>query len=1397
MNLSCALVNVYNKISARETYAVQAFLRGDSAFNLTISNLNDSFDINLFTNHYVYYGLGGSSGTQLKLAQEYLPISGNLENSIFPLPDSDTTFLDLTFNGSMWVGIIQNLQFTSGIIYKKLNDEWRLALGNPFPLDLFSYTNRGIKSAFNGLYWLAIGFSPNNVGFINTTRSGNIWRSNDGITWSSITTQSMGFRVAATDLKWNGSYWLIIGSDYTTDFFTPAPNRTNYVLKYDGLNLSQYTSVGLNPDFDGLSIEWNNDAEEWVLMGGPNSYFNIVNRSGISVSSVFTKRETDAAWTSVALPSPISTAKLLRYNNSRFVVTTDNSEVYISTDNTPLTLTTNPISMSTTTSIVYLKSNNIWLLGGHYSGAPALYKIENNVPSQINVTNTSGTIINSIGSTDIDGSLWSPARASSQYMPSQVVPVQLQHGPQSPQGFLNNLQDGIGQSSLVNVDFMEYDSSNPALIHVGYLRWYIQTSDPYLSEIPFTYVEFASKNGGPINDTTAATFGLYENGLTKTGYILDQTEDPYYQNQGIFDSPSPVILSQPVTWTFRKLGVAGLADTDGSFSLTSGSYNLVLGPGQNEFYAADHFVTFTGSFVGPNHFATLSGLFRIITSENLAFGPFGPDTPVTYINKIDSVQLTILYQENTSAPLESLQPANVNGTTWTIDNSDLWLTATFDNLTVEDTGQDFIIAFTMTGQLGEFLGSFQFQTTYYSEQKFTQRISPLFEQLGSEAVITSTGAGGGTFVAPNFEEFSGGNSVAVTQTLDLSQGGIYSVYANVGARGQPFLSNGSTGGQSTRVSINATVLCDAGAGGGGSQGAVGGSAGLDSLVSPTPVPPGEDNIHGGEPFVFGFVTSSQNKIYNLRPGGTGGQGSRKVNGEIEATMRSGTGTQSNILNFFGAGAAGRTGYLDFSDGFLVTTSSNRPVEATDPETLCQTTNIIQEIFDDSLALTILNDVMPKFAANPVFDNEVSLGTSVGLLNVGIPEPTNIGVRSFLSLGPSDEFLPFTQCPNCRPIDDYTNDTAPILVLNQLCIYDDGQIIYSKIKDYIGTVFYAPGFNTYVTALRVGSSETAGGPNNRYNCIYLTFQDILPNFTGPFYWDIPGGFLNGNIVQCDGLLKGLRASVPFQNDEVLSKIYGAIENLYIPSFDQPSGPAEPIRPTRVLPGTGSYAALLWPSTNLRVDLYARETNGPNSIVNGHFEEFEYRSETNSFTVPIWCSSLRIMTYGAAASSSSQFKGSHGSLVIGTFRFSAGTTLYFQIGLGGGAEPGPFSGGSGASGPLGGGSTGVFTDSYCLNCIQGAAGGGAGSTNKAGISELDSSWSVFDGRIGQSANGFVGESSNDGGPGGSGFPGGSAGRRGYAGAGGLSLVPPNGSLRIGLPGTAQGLEAPSGKIIFELF
>ena len=1406
------------------TYAVQAFVRGDSGFNLNIGGLNDSFRINFYSD-VQEYGLFVLTNGEGDLAQNFFPINGTL-TPLYPrpwppgfdqFPLKYSRFINVVYNGVMWVAnIFRGWSFfeeggpppypLNQLAYKLYNEDWTFCTGGfptrvILPFTTEQDTSNCMKLDFNGEYWLATGFPIS----LDSDRSGSVYRSNDGINWFDISSSNMGFRMAGIDLKWNGQYWLIVGSDVAYNSGVPVP-RERYVLKYDGNELTEYTVQGLPiipavPDpfgragFDGFSIDYNADDGVWVLIGGyANQFINYISTDmDITISEVYTKTDSAAEWTTVSLGSTYQ-ARKIRYANNRYVITGMSNSVLVSLNSDISTLSAVSMpSMNSTKNLTYMYSQKTWLLGGTQNtgggGLPILYSLYENTATLIPITVSPSftSQIFGLGTTDVDYSLWVGDYVPPEYQLEDFKFVRMPHGLQTPDSFIANLQSGVGTDAIISRE--AYYADNPELLYILRLCWVFYTEDS------ITFIKFTDRNGDPLTGALAATYGLYENGTIRDEYVLDPPTSPGAPRT--IESPGPVYISMPVTWTFRKLGIAGRSDTDGTFRIRLNEVPyLTLGPGLHEFYGTINQLKLYGTFTGvTNQFATLSAIFDIETTL----------TSGTYSNRLIIAAISILKSD-----VPDIQSAVVpaNGAPGSIVWSDpappndegIWLIAEFPPSKVyTDEGRDFAIDFDAYDSENNLLGSFLFRTNYYSAQKYTERLSEVLTDIAQGGVeFTAIGAGGGSYTSSNFQKYPGGSTLGVvTEFEDLTGRVPLMLSVNVGYRGSQIFQNGSSGGRNTRVIINNVTIADSGGGGGASLGSIGGDSGLlgGDGASVTPLPAGEPDLHGkrslsGQP-LFGSVASSQGQIYNLRPGGTGGFGSLSTDDGLisDEVFQIGTGTQSNTTRqFFGAGGASEVVFVTPSADPNEIIESAQKLFLSAPS-YCQTTNIIQEISTNDDAKKILIYALSQFAKNPIISTDaVIFGTSVAHLNVDFQSPTAI-VPSYLSIGPVDEFLPITMSPNCRPLNDLNGASAQ-LVLNKLCIYDDGQVIYEKVNEYIGTVFYAPGMSTYVTSVRFGSSELNGNPNNRYNCIYLEFTDDLSSSTGPFYWDIPGGFLNGNVITCDGLVGGLRAIVPLNNSAaagpLLDSVYAAMYNLDITQ-------ASPVQDERQLPGTDDYAPILWPSNNLFCELFARPTNGPNSIINGHYEEFDYSGQSIAYLVPLWCTTIKISAFGASGSSSGSKPGSVGSLVVATYRHLAGKTLTFEVGVAGGSQTQAFGGGLNfaRTETLGGGSTAVLFNGLV---IQGAAGGGSGSSIKQGLSEFDTVWTSADGRPGRSKLGNSGENAvvANGAAGGSGFPGGSV----LTGAsGGASLVPPNGSLLRGYAGSI-GL-GQSGKIIVEVY
>ena len=1451
------------------TYAVQAFVRGDSGFTLNINGLNDAFRVNFLQNEVIRFIVVPNSlippqynsntilcnvdtfdeslGPVLYPPAEFF--DGNLARVGININNGATTAA-MAYNGQLWVGILNGSSEGSGIGYSYDNGKTWFRSNYPIVPGVYSpFTSRGsgtdiqfmqtgIKAAWNGSYWLAIGRYQGPLG------EGTIVRSDDGITWTSIS-ESLGFRVAAVDLAWNGSIWLITGSD-----FKSGEERRHNLLFYDGNELQVFTDTGIAANYNGLSVIW--DGDTWILMGfSSNDFTQIYYRgptnpgiprdlifvTGLNVCLIY--KFVNNIWT--AVPNTVNTdpsigggtiavrnVVSLKFGNHPSVkylislVGPENTEAssflpggariyYGSTIESAVAkfevLTvylpqTNPDDIQrwalSRISDAYCftfedETKNYWLISGYIPGLISNYGrpgIVYKLPNNDNENNTlaldfgdySLSFVYNIASSNVDDSLWTTPKFEENRL------VRMPHGLQNPDSFVTNLQRGLGEVAEVRLE--SFYSDNPELIYIAKLKW------EFPERLRDTRILFTDRFGEKLTSELAATYGLYNNGLIVDEYTA-VAPVPNPDNVYVFDSPSPVYLSMPVTWTFRKPGIAGSQDTDGTFRIVRNSETLLtLGPGLHEFYPAENQVKLYGTFtgVGSFQFATLMAEIVIITSLNND----------VYSNEIVEADIYILKsdRDNLREAVVPFSNASIDWITYSL-SSEPWLTAIFTApLIITDTGRDFTISFEANAENGDLLGVFSFRTTYYSAQKYTERISDLFSStdpiLRSPGVsFVTVGAGGGTFTTPNFQTFRGGSTNAVeTDFIDLTTAGLFGLSVNVGYRGSQIYVNGSSGGRNTRVILNNVTIADSGGGGGASLSAEGGNSGLlgGNGSSQTPLPPTEENLHGKRTesgsALFGSTTSVQGKLYNLRPGGTGGFGSVLTEDGLvsDEVYPAGTGTQANTRRqFFGAGGGAEVAFISPPDEptGLILNAEEKTELAT---TFCQTTNIVQETLTNNDAKSILVYALSRFAKNPIISTDaVIFGTNVAHLNVDLQSSESI-VPSYLSMGPCDEFLPNTMSPNCRTFNDIRGSTN--IQLNELTIYDDGQVIYDKVDEYIGTVFYAPGMATYVTSIRFGSSEFDGAPDNRYNCIFLTFTDDLSSSYGPFYWDIPGGFLNGNVITCDGLVGGLRAIVPLDGapavEPFLDSVYDAIYKLDITN-------ANPVRPERQMPGTEDYARFIWPSNNLFCELFARPTNGPNSIKNGHYEEFDYTGQSVAFQVPVWCTTIKISAYGASGSSSGSQPGSSGSLVVATYRNLAGKTLTFEVGLAGGSPPGLFRGGLDFDQTitLGGGSTAVLFNSIV---IQGAAGGGSGSSAKPGLSEFDTVWTSTDGRPGRSKLGNVGENSPQAGQaaGGSGFPGGSV----IIGAsGGISLVPPNGSLMRGYAGST-GL-AESGKIIVEVY
>jgi hypothetical protein len=118
--------------------------------------------------------------------------------------------------------------------------------------NLFTWTalttplDSSLGIAWNGSYWMAVGYNPNGSGIIKST---------DGITWT-VSTDDPFTSYGGFGIAWNGTYWIAVGRN--------IDNTVSIVKSTDGMTWTNSTD---NP-FDGgqgMGIAWN--GTYWVAVG--------------------------------------------------------------------------------------------------------------------------------------------------------------------------------------------------------------------------------------------------------------------------------------------------------------------------------------------------------------------------------------------------------------------------------------------------------------------------------------------------------------------------------------------------------------------------------------------------------------------------------------------------------------------------------------------------------------------------------------------------------------------------------------------------------------------------------------------------------------------------------------------------------------------------------------------------------------------------------------------------------------------------------------------------------------------------------------------------------------------------------------------------------------------------
>lgn len=147
----------------------------------------------------------------------------------------------LEWDGSIWVAAGNG---PSNFYYSYDGINWT---GSDGPNIFNAATN--IK--YNGSYWMASGINSTN----DTTS--NLAISQNGKTWSNISDSKIN--TTCNDIEWNGSLWVTTGG--TTDY------PTNYTIAYskDGINWSGVDNSITNLPNGGNSIVWNGQLQIWII----------------------------------------------------------------------------------------------------------------------------------------------------------------------------------------------------------------------------------------------------------------------------------------------------------------------------------------------------------------------------------------------------------------------------------------------------------------------------------------------------------------------------------------------------------------------------------------------------------------------------------------------------------------------------------------------------------------------------------------------------------------------------------------------------------------------------------------------------------------------------------------------------------------------------------------------------------------------------------------------------------------------------------------------------------------------------------------------------------------------------------------------------------------------------
>jgi len=397
----------------------------------------------------------------------------------------------------------------------------------------------------------------------------------------------------------------------------------------------------------------------------------------------------------------------------------------------------------------------------------------------------------------------------------------------NPESFVLSLQaaidEALGPSSGLTVNLRAYDSENPDLLHVSNLVW--ESSGPdFTVELP---------NNDPEKSATAATLGLYEFNTAESATVVNTIEI----SEGTTPSPGPVFIQWPVTFTLRAFTNPGSANTDGIVRFypdpqtTVPTLVLAASDTTYEIYGPTSTYGPTKTFITDAKGRTVEAdVYFTITAVNATSQSVSAFTIVP--------KSTDLWTEFLSDSASHAPTLKLNSDAAVSIGSSATLLSHFNGTGIKSsfTGLSSTIAANIVNDLSAIivLGSYVINTTISFSglgRKVTRHVVGSEPEYLDSTYVEAWAGGGGTITNSTPINYGGSSSRV---SMEIS-GTIQSLIVDVGTRGVLYANNCTTGGRSTRITINGCTIMHIGGGGGAAAGSNGGCGGgpigLESLGS--------------------------------------------------------------------------------------------------------------------------------------------------------------------------------------------------------------------------------------------------------------------------------------------------------------------------------------------------------------------------------------------------------------------------------------------------------------------------------------------------------------------------------------------------------------------------------------